>query len=292
MKTITLDFSKPSLKRVIESTLFLETYTDIINFIIRTLAPATEEYSVDSITKILTDTDFNQKPRVPIVNQKPRIPIVKVITLLYKDSNGLDTSVSCLILNKNNQTEIEEEPAKKKNSTNFQLSQHQLHMQLAKIQLIREYCKRKVQGLSPTIQVYITDDDIKIRCRLKPENQTELPILKSTVPEITDLVLCQKMLDLKKNAEKRNIPFNMSFPHLKRIWSLKKCQITGVTFEFIKDKLDNPLWKTIDRWDNEQGYTDNNTVVCTKRINSAKGDLSLKELDQLFKFHKKRQKKK
>lgn len=145
------------------------------------------------------------------------------------------------------------------------------------------------------------DKNIKIRYRLTPgesihTKETITTIIKEDVeinqgPKVTDLILCQKMLDLKRSADDRSIPFSLSFKKLKYLWSRPRCQITREPFNWVENSPSNPQWKSIDRWDNSKGYTDDNSIICSQRINTRKGNLSLEDLEFLFKFHQKRLKK-
>lgn len=122
---------------------------------------------------------------------------------------------------------------------------------------------------------------------IKPEKIVKINL----GPKVTDLVLCQKMLDLKRSADDRGIPFSLSFKKLKYLWSRPRCQITREPFNWVENSPSNPQWKSIDRWDNSKGYTDDNSIICSQRINTRKGNLSLEDLEFLFKFHQKRLKK-
>ncbi len=97
----------------------------------------------------------------------------------------------------------------------------------------------------------------------------------------SDLNIARKLIQIKDNADKRNIKFNLSFSKLKREMQRKRCYFTGRTFENIREggKPQNIL--TIDRIDNDKGYVDSNIVACTSSVNSLKGDLTIEELKML-----------
>lgn len=96
--------------------------------------------------------------------------------------------------------------------------------------------------------------------------------------KITDDEIVRKYIQLKTSAVNRNLQFNMSLKHIKRLLTRKTCYYTGVLFS----KKVPELKKTIDRIDGSKGYTDDNTVACTQRINIFKSNLTPKEIKQLY----------
>lgn len=96
-----------------------------------------------------------------------------------------------------------------------------------------------------------------------------------------DLELARLYIEKAQNARERNINFSLSFNKFKKLMSTNKCYYTGVAFDMRNPQGDN--YRSIDRLDNSRGYTDDNTVACTRRINRAKGDASMAEIIALAK---------
>jgi len=95
--------------------------------------------------------------------------------------------------------------------------------------------------------------------------------------ELQDKAITNKRKQLKNSAKKRGIFFNLSREDVKWILEQEKCFYTGVKF-----KPNSKQARSIDRIDSNDGYTRNNIVVCTKRINELKSNLSYKEISQLY----------
>lgn len=113
------------------------------------------------------------------------------------------------------------------------------------------------------------------------ELQTEL----NPKSKLTDLEVAKKMLNLKQSADSRNIKFDLSFTTLKKLMEQKKCFYTGRDLE---SKGDFSL--SIDRIDNKLGYVEGNVVACTVDINRKKTDISIEELEMIYKAIKKAKK--
>lgn len=104
--------------------------------------------------------------------------------------------------------------------------------------------------------------------------------------KISDIALATKLLQLRDSAKGRKIPFNISLAKLRRLMNQKSCYFTGIEFDSTADNQ-----RTIDRVDTNAGYTDDNIVACTRRINSLKANLTSAEIKGLYrgliKFEKK-----
>jgi hypothetical protein len=103
--------------------------------------------------------------------------------------------------------------------------------------------------------------------------------------KMTDLDVAKKMINLKQSADARNIKFDLSFTTLKRLMEQKKCFYTGRTLD---PRGDYAL--SIDRIDNKLGYIDGNVVACTVEINRKKTDITLDEIEMIYKAIKKAKK--
>lgn len=84
---------------------------------------------------------------------------------------------------------------------------------------------------------------------------------------MNDIKLVNKYKQKFNNSVKRNISFELPFSRFKYLMNLKKCQYTGVKFSESEGKLTS---RTFERVDSNIGYTIENTVVVTNRINQFK----------------------
>lgn len=114
------------------------------------------------------------------------------------------------------------------------------------------------------------------------ETLVSLEIENGERGKITDLDVAKKMLNLKQSADSRNIKFDLSFLVLKNLMEQKKCFYTGRVFD---GKGDYAL--SIDRIDNKIGYVDLNVVSCTVEINRKKTDITIEEIEMIYKAIKK-----
>lgn len=99
---------------------------------------------------------------------------------------------------------------------------------------------------------------------------------------IPDIEVAKKMLNLKQSADSRNIKFDLSFLTLKKLMEQKKCFYTNINFESKGD-----LALSIDRIDNKLGYIEGNVVACTVEMNRKKADITLEEIELIYKAIKK-----
>jgi hypothetical protein len=107
----------------------------------------------------------------------------------------------------------------------------------------------------------------------------------SSKGKLTDLDVARKMLNLKQSADSRSIKFELSFNTLKKLMEQKKCFYTGRELDA---KGDYSL--SIDRIDNKLGYVEGNVVACTVEINRKKTDITLEEIEMIYKAIKKAKK--
>ena len=97
---------------------------------------------------------------------------------------------------------------------------------------------------------------------------------------MSDFQTAKKFLRLRKSAMDRGLEFNLSLCSVRNLVNAKRCYYTRVT---LNDVPDHPNQRTIDRIDNSKGYIKGNVVACTKRINLAKGNLTVEEIIQIHK---------
>jgi hypothetical protein len=97
---------------------------------------------------------------------------------------------------------------------------------------------------------------------------------------MSDIDVAQKLIQISHSAKSRNIEFDMSFRKVKRLLLTKKCFFTNVILNNINGD-DNQ--RTFDRVDNTKGYIDSNVVVCSRRFNMLKGNITPNEIILLYK---------
>lgn len=98
--------------------------------------------------------------------------------------------------------------------------------------------------------------------------------------ELKDVTVAKKLIHLSQSAKDRNLEFDLSFKTVKRLLSVKKCYYTGVEFD---DSSNGPKSRTIDRIDASKGYVEDNVVACTYEINNKKVNLTIAEIELLYK---------
>jgi hypothetical protein len=90
----------------------------------------------------------------------------------------------------------------------------------------------------------------------------------------------------RRGAVSRGLSFNLKVEDFKAKWESQDglCWYTGIE---MTTTVRDPNKVSIDRVDNTQGYTRENTVLCTKRVNLMKREMSVEELrDIVRKLHK------
>lgn len=110
---------------------------------------------------------------------------------------------------------------------------------------------------------------------------------KSTKTNVSDLDVALKLTQLYHSARDRKLEFNLTYKTVKRLITNKKCFYTGVEFQ-----PEGTLSRSIDRVDTSRGYVEGNVVACTVDINGKKANLSIEEIELLYKSINKHNKKK
>ena len=95
-----------------------------------------------------------------------------------------------------------------------------------------------------------------------------------------DLRCAKKMIKLQQSAKSRGLEFNLSYTSVKNIMRANKCYFTG-------KPLTNET-RSVDRVDNTKGYVTGNVVACDIRVNRLKDNLTMSELESMFKKLNKR----
>jgi hypothetical protein len=96
-----------------------------------------------------------------------------------------------------------------------------------------------------------------------------------------DIKICQAYIRTVQGAKDRGIECTLSLKKFQQLKRTTRCYYTNTKLtigEPAKAQADN--W-SLDRLDNDKGYTDNNVVVCSQRINAKKGSMSLDEIKSI-----------
>lgn len=101
---------------------------------------------------------------------------------------------------------------------------------------------------------------------------------KESKPQISDVEVAKKLVNIHSSAQSRNLEFNLTFEYVKKLLEYNTCYYTNVEFT-----EDGPLARSFDRVDNEKGYIIGNVVACTVDINGKKNNLSIDEIVCLYK---------
>lgn len=105
-----------------------------------------------------------------------------------------------------------------------------------------------------------------------------IPERRAILPQIPDLEVARKLVNIHSSAQSRCLEFDLSFEYVKKLLEFTHCYYTGVAFT-----EDGPGARSFDRVDNERGYIIGNVVACTTDINGKKNNLSLAEIMSLSK---------
>lgn len=89
----------------------------------------------------------------------------------------------------------------------------------------------------------------------------------------------------KASAKKRGIQFSLTTTDLDDIGIPLTCQVLGIPIYFYKGKpQDDSI--SIDRIDSSKGYTKDNIIIVSYRVNKIKSDASIQELEKILNFYK------
>lgn len=95
---------------------------------------------------------------------------------------------------------------------------------------------------------------------------------------INDLEVAKKMLKIHQSSVDRKIEFNLSLDFVRKLLSYDKCYYTNRKFD------DDGIYaRSFDRIDSARGYVEDNVVACTVDINTKKSNLTLGEIEILYK---------
>lgn len=106
--------------------------------------------------------------------------------------------------------------------------------------------------------------------------------------KVSDLEVAKKLVAIKTSADSRGIDFDLSFRKVRQLLTTKRCYISGVKLNRIQN---DPNQLTFDRLDNTKGYTDDNVVACSLRMNRLKDSLTIEDITMLYMTIQKKNKK-
>ncbi len=89
---------------------------------------------------------------------------------------------------------------------------------------------------------------------------------------------------LKSSAKKRNIEFTLTMVDMYELSFPLSCSITGEPLHFNRGKASDNSF-SIDRINTNKGYTADNIIVVSNRVNRIKNDGTPEELEKISKFY-------
>ena len=89
----------------------------------------------------------------------------------------------------------------------------------------------------------------------------------------TDLEVAKKFMSLSSNANRRGKDFGLTLAEVRRLLSLKRCQLTGVEMTLAGDEPAKGTDRTIDRVDASKGYVVGNVAAVCYAANMLKAQL-------------------
>lgn len=106
--------------------------------------------------------------------------------------------------------------------------------------------------------------------------------------KISDLEVAKKLVAIKTSADSRGIDFDLSLRKVRQLLATKRCYISGVKLNRVQN---DPNQLTFDRLDNTKGYTDENVVACSLKMNRLKDSLTVEDITMLYMAIQKKSKK-
>ena len=85
----------------------------------------------------------------------------------------------------------------------------------------------------------------------------------------------------KRRAKEKNIEYDLNLKWAKKIWT-GKCEITGIKFDLTCETSPSSKSTSLDRIDNNKGYSKDNCRFILHCINMFKGTQSDKELNEVI----------
>jgi hypothetical protein len=89
---------------------------------------------------------------------------------------------------------------------------------------------------------------------------------------------------LKASAKKRHIPFNLKPNDIDTLGIPITCPVLNIPLQFHKVKAkDNSI--SFDRIDSTKGYTLENLIIVSQRVNKLKSNATLEEMKKIVQFY-------
>lgn len=108
--------------------------------------------------------------------------------------------------------------------------------------------------------------------------------LNSDMTHITKKEFKSLLTRLRASAKKRGIPFELTTEDIDEIGIPITCPVLGIPLKFNKGKpLDNSI--SFDRIDSSKGYTKDNVVIVSHRVNKLKANSTYDEMKKIFEFY-------
>jgi len=101
---------------------------------------------------------------------------------------------------------------------------------------------------------------------------------------ITSKEIKQLLNQLKASAKKRGIPFDLTTADIDDIGIPITCPVLGIPLKFNKGKPQRDS-VSFDRIDSSRGYTKDDIVIVSQRVNSLKSNASLDEMQKIVNFY-------
>ena len=96
----------------------------------------------------------------------------------------------------------------------------------------------------------------------------------------TDSQVAKKFIKIKQRATSKGFEFDMTLSRVRTLMNTKRCFFTN---KIMTNDGNQQTQVSFDRLDNSKGYTNANVVACIESFNLKKSDLSIKEIELLYK---------
>ena len=96
-----------------------------------------------------------------------------------------------------------------------------------------------------------------------------------------DIKIAQSYISKSTSSDSRGIKFELTFTQYKRLYNTLTCAYT-------KEKVTHGSTWSIDRMNNDEGYTQKNCVICKKDLNGRKSNLTITEMKKIIRVWEKK----
>ena len=103
---------------------------------------------------------------------------------------------------------------------------------------------------------------------------------------ITQKDLKQLYNQLKQSAKKRGINFDLTMSDLNNLSFPITCPVLNIPLAYNRGLAQDNSF-SVDRKDSTKGYTTDNIIVVSNRVNKLKSDASLEEMQKIVNFYSK-----